>query len=61
MIEIIQQGTKNRVNCAFCGAVLSYQKKDIQEKECYRNQRDSYTLKYIICPQCSQIITMEDK
>ena len=61
MIEIIQQGTKNRVKCTFCGALLSYQKEDIKEKECYTNQRESYFLKYIICPQCGQMITMEDK
>jgi hypothetical protein len=61
MIEILHEGTKNRIKCTFCGALLSYQKEDIKEKECYRSQRDSYILKYISCPQCNQIIIMEDK
>ena len=52
MIEILYEGTKNRIKCTFCRALLSYQKEDIQEKECYRSQRDSYILKYITCPQC---------
>lgn len=60
MIEIIKKGNKNKVHCAFCGCVMIYQKEDIQEKECYRSQRDSYILKYITCPQCHQLITLED-
>ena len=61
MVKILKEGMKNRVSCAFCGAVLSYQKDDIKEQECYRNQRDSYILRYITCFQCNQKIIMESK
>lgn len=61
MVKILKEGMKNRVSCDFCGAVLSYQKDDIKEQECYRNQRDSYILRYITCPQCNQKIIMESK
>ena len=61
MIEILHEGTKNRIKCAFCEALLSYQQEDIKEKEHYRSQRDLYILKYITCPQCLSKNYLEDK
>ena len=59
MIEIIKQGTKNRVECKNCGALLSYTVDDVREEEKYISQRDSYTQKYIMCQQCNNKIVLE--
>lgn len=61
MIEIIKVGTKNRVECANCGALLSYTKDDIKEREEFLGQRDSYIQKYIICPQCNNKIVLNSQ
>jgi DNA-directed RNA polymerase subunit RPC12/RpoP len=61
MIEIIKEGTKNRVECSNCGALLSYTIDDINQEENYITQRDSYIQKYIICPQCNNKIVFESK
>jgi ribosomal protein S27E len=59
MIEIIKQGTKNRVECNNCGALLSYMLEDIKEEEKYVTQRDSYAQKYLKCPQCNNKIVLQ--
>lgn len=59
MIEIIKQGTKNRVECNNCGALLSYTIEDIKKEEKYIAQRDSYIQKYITCPQCNSKIELQ--
>lgn len=59
MIEIIKQGTKNRVECDNCGALLSYTLEDVKSEERYITQRDSYTQKYITCPQCMCKLVLE--
>jgi DNA-directed RNA polymerase subunit RPC12/RpoP len=59
MIEIIKQGTKNRVECNNCGALLSYTIEDIKEEEIYITQRDSYAQKYLTCPQCNSKILLQ--
>ncbi len=59
MIEIIKEGTKNRVECSNCGALLSYSIDDIKEEKKYITQRDSCTQKYINCPQCNNKIVLE--
>ena len=61
MIEIIKAGTKNRVECANCGALLSYTKEDIKEREEFIGQRDSYIQKYIICLQCNDKIILNSQ
>lgn len=61
MIEIIKAGTKNRVECNNCGALLSYTKEDIKVHEEFVSQRDSYIQKYIICPQCSNKIVLNSQ
>ena len=59
MIEIIRPGTKNQVECNYCGALLSYQKEDIQESEQIYAQRVSFSYKYIVCPQCNSEVSLE--
>lgn len=59
MIKVLKQGTKNIVDCAFCGATLSYQNSDIKEKEIYYSQRETNFIKYIVCPQCQFVIDLQ--
>ena len=61
MIEIIKEGTKNRVECNNCGALLSYTVSDIKEEEKYVTQVVSHNQKYIMCPQCNEKIVLESK
>lgn len=61
MIEIIKAGTKNRIECNNCGALLSYTKEDIKEREEFVGQRDSYIQKYIVCPQCNDRIILNSQ
>lgn len=59
MIKIIQEGTKNRVECDYCGALLSYDKSDVVEARCYLSNGFSATNKSITCPQCQNEIVLE--
>lgn len=59
MIEVIKHGNKNIVTCDYCGAELKYSLDDIKRKEVYTSQRDSYTKKYLICPDCNNKIIMK--
>lgn len=62
MIEIIEPGTKNRIRCDYCGALLSYSKEDIKEKLEYIGNRFCENLrKIIVCPQCQNEIILEEK
>lgn len=61
MVEIIKEGTKNRVECENCGALLSYSVDDIKENEQYIGQRTSYIQKYINCLQCNNKIVFESQ
>lgn len=61
MIEVIKPGTKNRVECSNCEALLSYSVDDVKSEEQYYSQRESYTRKYIDCPQCKNKIVLENK
>lgn len=53
MVEVIQHGEKNIIDCDFCGAKLKYTTDDIQEKEYYITQHESDFLLYIVCPDCN--------
>lgn len=57
MIKILAPGTKNKIVCDFCGALLRYEKEDIETMEEFISQRESYIVKYIICPQCKDKVT----
>ena len=52
MVEVIQHGDENIIDCDFCGAKLKYAIDDIKEKEYCTSQRDSDFIKYIVCPDC---------
>lgn len=58
MVEIIQHGEKNIIDCDFCGAKLKYTTDDIKEKEYYISQRDSDFIKYIVCQDCKNHIEL---
>lgn len=60
MIKILIRGTKNRIDCNFCGAVMSYDKEDIKEEEKFLSQRETYFENYIICPQCKNRIIFKN-
>ena len=59
MIKVIKEGTRNRIECDYCGALLAYDKEDIQKKEEHWGPCDYYSIKYITCPQCKNEIVME--
>ena len=59
MVEVIKHGEKNIVECDFCGASLRYSVEDIKEQENYLSQRDSYTEKYIVCPDCKNRVVVK--
>lgn len=48
MIKVLKEGTKKKVECEDCGALLQYEKEDIQEQKVGLN---GY-YEYIICPEC---------
>ena len=58
MVEVIQHGDKNIIDCDFCGAKLKYTTDDIKEKERYITQRDADFIKYIICPDCKNHVEL---
>ena len=59
MVEVIKHGDKNITDCDFCGAQLRYSVDDIKEHESYISQRDSYSEKYIICPDCNSKVIVK--
>ena len=48
MIKVLREGTKKKVECENCGALLQYEKEDIQK------QQTSFSgfYDYIVCPEC---------
>lgn len=64
MIEIIEAGTKKKVRCNNCGALLSYEKSDIKEEtvKTMMPLGDSHkiTKKYIKCPRCKENIYLSN-
>lgn len=59
MVEVIKHGDKNITDCDFCGAQLRYSVEDIREQENYLSQRDSFTEKYIVCPDCNSKVIVK--
>jgi hypothetical protein len=43
MIKVLRKGTKRKIECENCGALLQYEEEDIQ---------DNGYCEYIICPEC---------
>lgn len=58
MIEIIKAGTKKKITCHECGAVLSYEDEDVKTE---RNPQDRWNpdKQYIVCPQCNSVIVLK--
>lgn len=58
MIEILEVGTKKKVRCNNCGALLSYEKSDVKNEtvKTMMPLGDGHKLikDYIICPQCKE-------
>lgn len=53
MVKILKAGTKKRIECGSCGALLEYENSDVKSE--YMGDSgyyQSYTKDYIICPQC---------
>ena len=48
MIKVLKLGTKKKVECNKCGALLEYEKEDIQEHQIGLNAFYGY----IVCPEC---------
>lgn len=59
MVKVLVPGTKNRMTCGFCEAILSYDKDDIKENERFLGAHNSYFEKYIVCPQCQYYNVLE--
>ena len=59
MIKVIREGTRNRIECDYCGALLAYDKEDTQKREQHLGPCGYGIIKYIICPQCQNEIVME--
>lgn len=52
MVKIIKEGTKKRVECKECGAVLEYENSDKYTRQTGLNEYQVY----IICPCCNEDI-----
>lgn len=59
MIQILKPGTKNRIECNYCGALLSYDKEDIKHEEMHFGPMDFAIKNYIVCPQCKTKVVLE--
>lgn len=51
MIEIIKRGPKE----VKCGCIFSYEQEDVKSEDyAYKSYRE-----YVICPQCTQSVTLK--
>lgn len=55
MIEILEEGNKNIIDCEFCGSKLKFQFEDVKERIVTIDQLISKYKKYIQCPRCGYI------
>jgi len=56
MIKIVKSGTRKKVECLECGAVLSYEETDVIKES---SELVKYPRKFIHCPQCNAEIILE--
>lgn len=54
MIKIIRQGSKKKIECENCGALLQYEPEDIRERKGKVSWR-----RFIVCPQCEEEVITE--
>lgn len=63
MIEILEKGTRKQCTCENCGAVLSYEGRDIKSGRVRFLDKTTFLplhpLKYIRCPQCRNKVFIE--
>lgn len=55
MIDIIKKGTKTKCTCRQCGCLFTYEEEDLKKDN---NALNGLYLTYVICPQCSNKITV---
>lgn len=63
MIKVIKPRTRKNVECANCGAVLSYEEDDFQHGGTTEITSDGLNRyycphNYIICPECGEEVTL---
>jgi hypothetical protein len=62
MIEVIKEGTKKKVVCPFCEAVLRYTMDDVQTKKYDMSNKIQslvWERHFIVCPLCNEKIILE--
>ena len=59
MIKVLREGTRNRIECDYCGALLAYDKEDIQKEEVHWGPCDYNVTRFLSCPQCKNKIILE--
>ena len=59
MIKILKEGTRNRIECDYCGALLAYDKEDIQKDETHWGLHYYTITRCLHCPQCKNKIILE--
>jgi hypothetical protein len=58
MVTILRRGTKMKIECQNCGALLQYDYKDICEDTV--GMKAKIWVRYIMCPQCGARVITED-
>jgi DNA-directed RNA polymerase subunit RPC12/RpoP len=59
MIKVLREGTRNRIECDYCGALLAYDKEDIKKDEVHWGLHYHTTTYFLHCPQCKNKIILE--
>lgn len=59
MIKVLKEGTRNRIECDYCGALLAYDKEDIQKEEVHWGPGGYDVTHFLSCPQCKNKIILE--
>lgn len=55
MVKVIKYGNKRRMACEVCGALLEFEKDDIETVQTGMNEYE----KQIICPACSEKVRIK--
>ena len=59
MIKILKEGKRNRIECDYCGALLAYDKEDVQKAEVQGSLNYYSVTRFLPCPQCKNKIILE--
>ena len=60
MIKIIEPGTRTITKCAECGCKFSYENEDIEKDGLWANNLVFIGKIFVVCPQCSKEIVLEE-